>query len=402
MVHTQPEAVGLSSARLARIGAAIRRRIERREIAGAIAVVARRGRIAHLECHGLMDVEAARPMAPDTILRMYSMTKPVTAVAALTLHEEGWFELDDPASAFLPELGGLKVLKSMGERGPELEGLARPVSIRHLFTHTSGICYPNPEGSPAEKLLALEAGNLGNAEEHPSEELVKWMARAPLAHQPGAGWTYGFSTDVLGRLVEVVSGKPLDAFLEERLFSPLGMRDTAFFVPEEKHARLAKVYGPDKEGKLAPVPWSNAAFHAKPRFLSGGGGLVSTAGDYLRFALMLQGGGELDGERVLGRRSVRLMMSGHIPQLAELPAVKQGTAFGPGHTFGLGGRVLVDEAIGLRGSAGTYGWDGMASTTFWVDPREELVGMLLPQAIPGPANLHEQFRTLVYQALVQA
>jgi len=375
--------------------------IDREELAGAVSLVLRRGRIAHLESRGLMDLESRRPMTEDAILRFYSMSKPVTAVALLTLYEEGLFQLDDPVSAYIPEFASFKVFKAMGPKGPELEDLARPVTVRHLFTHTSGLCYPDPKASPVSMLMSEAMGGPGDAADR--ADLAGWiplLAKAPLAHQPGAGYTYGFSIDVLGRLVEVLSGKAFDAFLRERVLDPLGMVDTDFYVPTAKKERLAMVYARRKEGGLEPVDWSNNAYWKKPRFLSGGGGLVSTAADYLRFARMLLGGGELDGVRILGRKTVDLMASCHIPQLMDRPEVKEGRWFGPsGHTYGLGGRVVAREE-GLFGSVGTYSWDGMAGTTFWVDFREDLVGMLLPQMIPGPPGLSWRFRSLVYQSLI--
>jgi len=398
--QVRAETVGLSSGRLARIEAAVKRRMDRGELAGAISLVARKGKVAYFQCQGYADLEAKRQLAPDAILRMYSMSKPVTSAALLMLLEEGYFQLDDPVSAFIPEFAQCKVLTELTDSGPVLAELERPVSIRHLFTHTAGICYPNAEGSPAEKALALEAKDVSRMEDLTLEEVVGRLVRAPLAHQPGAGWTYGLSIDVLGRIVELISGKPFDVFLKERMFGPLHMVDTDFYVPPHKRGRLARVYGPGKSGGLELVEWATNAFWEKPRFLSGGGGLVSTAADYLRFAQMLVNGGELDGAQVLGRRTVRLMASCHIPQLMDQPAMKEGRAFGLGYTFGLGGRVFVDEAAGLHGSEGAYSWSGMASTTFWVDTKEELIGMFLPQLIPGPAGLHEQFQTLVYQALV--
>lgn len=398
-----PESVGLSTARLSRIGNTVQRMIDGGEMAGAVSLVFRRGRTAHLECRGLMDVEERKPMTEGAIFRFYSMSKPVTAAALLALYEEGLFQLDDPVSAYIPQFASFQVLKGMGAKGPELEELARPVTIRHLFTHTSGLCYPDAKGSPAEKLMAQSLDDPG-PDAMDRLDLEQWTARivkAPLAHQPGAGYTYGFSIDVLGRLVEIFSGMKFDEFLQRRLFGPLGMVDTGFHVPEEKHARLAKVYCRRKEGGLEPVPWSNDSYWKKPRFLSGGGGLVSTASDYLRFARMLLSGGELDGARILGRKTVDLMFSCHVPQLMDRPEAKDGKWFGkPGNTYGLGGRVVVDGAGGLFGSVGTYSWDGMAGTTFWVDPREELIGMFLPQMIPSPPGMFWKYRTLVYQALV--
>ena len=281
--------------------------------------------------------------------------------------------------------------------------MSKPVIIRRLFTHTSGLCYPNPTGSPAEKLLAEAMGNPHDADVAGEPSLEGWISRlvkAPLAHQPGAGWTYGFSIDVLGRLIEVISGKPFDAFLKERLFGPLGMPDTDFYAPPEKHSRLAKVYGMRPEGGLERVEWSTNGYHRKPGFLSGGGGLVSTAADYLRFAQMLLNGGELDGERVLGRRTVRAMGQNHASRLP-YPVFPAEWRRHLGCAMGLGVRTVADEAaVGINGSLGTIGWSGLATTDFWVDPQEELIGLFLAQMIPGQGAVHDQCMTLVYQALV--
>jgi CubicO group peptidase (beta-lactamase class C family) len=400
IIHT-PESMGLSSTRLQRLDESFRRRIEAGELMGVATCVARMGRVVHFHAQGMADREKGLPLAEDAIYRMYSMSKPVTAVALLTLLEEGRFQLDDPVSAFIPELGSLKVLKGMTAKGPEVEELKRPVSIRHLFTHTAGFCYPSPQGSDAEKLLAKEVVTDATVDiTMKLEEAVSRIARVPLAHQPGEGWTYGLSIDVLGRVIEVISGKTLDAFLQERIFGPLGMTDTGFFAPEEKHGRLAAVYGKNAKGVLERVPWATDAYHAKPLFLSGGGGLVSTAEDYMRFALMLLNGGELDGARILGRRTVKLMTLNHVPQLMDLPAVKSGMAFGLGYGYGLGGRVMLEEYPGLYGSAGTYGWSGMAGTDFFVDHKEGLTALYMTQIIPWPPAMMEQFRTFVYQALV--
>jgi CubicO group peptidase (beta-lactamase class C family) len=279
------------------------------------------------------------------------------SVALLTLYEEGRFHLDDPVSAFIPEFSELKVLEGMTERGPKLADLERPVTIRHLFTHTAGLCYPNPDGLLIEKLMAEAMGPPGPPGKQAEASLEEWiplLVKAPLAHQPGSGWTYGFSLDVLGRLVEVMSGNPFDDFLKERVLDPLGMVDTDFFVPPEKRGRMAKVYSPKKQGGLETVAWATDNFLNKPRFLSGGGGLVSTAVDYLRFSQMLLNGGMLDRERVLGRETVRLMMSSHTPGIMDLPEIREGKAFGRGFAYGLGGRVLMDDSVGLAGSAGSF------------------------------------------------
>ncbi len=394
-----PESAGMSSQRFARMDAAFARRIEKGELPGVATMVARRGSIVHSSVQGMADVETRRPLADDTIYHIYSMSKPVTAVALLMLMEEGLFQLDQPAADFIPELHVLTVLSGTTAVGPGLAPLKRPVTFRHLFTHTSGFCYPAVTGTAAEKLLAAEMG--GEDFREMPLTLQQWMSklvRCPLAHQPGEGWTYGFSIDVLGRLVEVLSGMSLDRFLRQRLFVPLGMPDTSFCVPDEKLSRLATVYRAKESGGLVTAEVENRGYGTNPTFFSGGGGLFSTPRDYMRFAQMLVNGGELDGARILGRRMVDLMRMSHVGGLPITPE-RRADAFSPGCTFGLGGRVVEDESVGLQGSRGTYSWDGLACTTFFADPREELAAVFFTQISTWPARIHEQFRTLVYQAL---
>jgi CubicO group peptidase (beta-lactamase class C family) len=400
MVIHEPVSAGMSARRLRRLDEAYARRIEAGELMCAASCVARRGRVVHFHVQGMADRELGTPLAEDTIHRLFSMSKPVTAVAALTLLEEGRFQLDDPVSAYIPELGRLKVLRRLTDDGPQVEEPRRPVTVRHLFTHTAGFCYPDSRGSGAERLLASAMGSEAIiCLPMDLARLMTVLASVPLACHPGEDYEYGLSIDVLGRLIEVVSGRPLDEALQERVFGPLGMADTGFFVPEGKHGRLAAVYEKDEAGGLRRMPSYTDAFNRKPLFLSGGGGLVSTAEDYLRFGLMLQNGGELDGARVLGRRTVRLMTLNHIPHLMRLPAIRSGRAFGPGYGYGLGGRVLVDERAGLWGSAGSYGWNGALGTLFFVDHAQEVAAMLLTQIDAWPPSHYEQFRTLVNQAI---
>jgi CubicO group peptidase (beta-lactamase class C family) len=398
--QASPESVGLSSSRLARLEEHLSRRIEKGELAGTATAVTRQGRLAHLRFQGLADRGRGAPIAEDTIYHVYSMSKPVTAVAALALMEEGLFDLDDPVAQWIPELGRLKVVASATDRGLVLTDAVRPVTVRHLFTHTSGFPYPGSQGSPAERAMSAILG--GDDFRTPDKSLREWMeliSRAPLAHQPGEGFTYGISTDILGRLVEVLSGMDLESFMQERIFHPLGMADTSFCLPDAKASRLAVVYGADGKGGMVVHEGLSRAYGTQPKLFSGGGGLYSTVPDYLRFAQMLVNGGELDGARVLGRATTALMRADHVRQIAHLPAVKDGSAFGRGCTFGLAGRVAVEPFL-LHGSPGTYSWDGAAGTTFLVDPAEDLVAVFFTQVGPWPARLHEHFHTLVYQALV--
>jgi CubicO group peptidase (beta-lactamase class C family) len=352
MQQVAPEAVGFSSSRLHRLTRVVQDAIDRREIAGAVTLIARHGKVAHCHAEGLLDVAAATPMHPDVLFRIYSMTKPITTAAALLLYEEGQFLLDDPVANFIPEFAETKVLVRETEAGIELADLVRPITIRHLLLHTSGLPYENAEGSPVERLHAQE--QIGRMDEALGEK-VRRIARLPLAHQPGGGWTYGWSTDVLGRLVEVVSGQPFDAFLKERIFDPLAMGDTGFHVPAGRLGRLATVYTPGEPGNLRPDTNPELAYAESPRFLSGGGGLVSTAADYARFCQMLLNGGELDGVRVLGRATVALMLADHLPgQPRPFPP---GFPAPAGYSMALAGATLLDGALaGLPHTHQATGW----------------------------------------------
>lgn len=376
--------------------------IDQHKLAGLITVVARRGQVAHLECFGWMNLEANQPMRPDTILRMYSMTKPITSVAALMLFEEGHFQLDDPVARFIPAFAEMKVCREETAAELQLVEQERPMTMRDLLMHTSGIPHDSPDGSPIEALYHQAELRLADRSLH---EMVQALVKLPLVCQPGSRWCYGLSHAVLGYLVDVIGGIPLDTFLEQRIFRPLGMRDTGFSVPPEKHERLAAVYGPAEGGGLVRVdtPYVNSCTQPR-RFLDGGGGLVSTATDYLRFAQMLLNGGELDGTRLVSRKTVELMTSNHLP-LPLLPYrldIPRLDYLCQGHGFGLGVRVMMDVAqAGVLGSEGEYGWAGAATTVVWIDPKEEMICLLLPQFIPpGEYPIDRQFKVLAYQAIV--
>jgi CubicO group peptidase (beta-lactamase class C family) len=402
MEMTSPETVGLSSQRLHRIDALMQKYIDQQKLAGVMTVVARHGQIAHWECFGMMDVEANKPMQPDTILRMYSMTKPVTSVAVLMLYEEGHFLLDDPVCQFIPEFDGMKVCSAATATGLRLVEQERAMTIRDLLRHTSGLPYGSLNGSPVEIMYGQAEVDRSDRSLH---EMVQALVTLPLICQPGSLWHYGLSTDVLGYLVEVIAGVPFDAFLVQRIFSPLGMKDTGFYVPQEKHARLSAVYEAAEAGGLARIDRPDVNKFSEPcRLLSGGAGLVSTAADYLRFAQMLLNGGELDGARLLSRTTVELMTRNHLPP-SLLPFHLGEGQFDhetQGHGFGLGVRVMMDVAqSGVLGSEGEYGWGGAASTIVWIDPKEKMVCLLLPQFMPtGLYPIGRQFKVLAYQAIV--
>jgi len=392
MITAHPEVVGFSATRLRRIDQAMARWIDGGLLAGAITLVARHGRVAHLQAYGMAEIETNRPMQRDTIVRVYSMSKPITAVAALILYEEGLYQLDDPVAAYLPAFKDTPV-SLRAETGWELVSQANPMTIRHLFTHTSGLMYPSEEDTPAARAYR-EAFTAHHDADLNLDEFAQVLASLPLAFQPGSGWQYGFSIDVLGCLIEVLSGMPFDVFLKERLFGPLGMVDTDFWVPPDKAHRLAALYSRDEAGALVahnPTPfWYNRP----TRNPSGGGGLVSTIGDYFRFAQMLLNRGELDGVRLLGRKTVEWMMMNHLPAGVHPHG-------DPAVGFGLGGSVLLDPGRAtVMGSRGNFGWGGAANTNFWVDPQEELVGILMLQFMPSETYpVVADFRNLVYAAL---
>ncbi len=376
----------MSLERLERLDAMLEGWVKQKQYAGIAAAVARRGRVAYFRTFGQRDAEAGKPIEVDTIYRFYSMTKPIASTAAMMLHEEGLFLLDDPVSKYLPEFADMQVLESEDGDGSKLVPRAGEVTIKQLLTHTSGLI--NSKAYEAKGVFDREIT---------LEEMQKRLAGVPLAHQPGAAWRYGQSINVIGRLVEVLSGKPFDEFLESRIFDPLLMPDTAFYVPAGKAARLAKMYQLNEQGVIEPYPWDRDDT-AKPAFFSGSGGLYSTAADYLRFCQMLLNKGELDGVRILSPKTVEVMMMNHV---AEDILPPEGPVGRTGFGFGIGGAVLLDVAKsdGL-GSAGEYTWGGFAGTYFWIDPEERLIGLFLIQR-PGPFREPRKiFKNLVYQALV--
>jgi CubicO group peptidase (beta-lactamase class C family) len=403
-----PETVGLSPQRLARMREAMRGFVDQGELAGAVLLVARDGRVAELAVVGQQDREHHLPMRTDTLFRIASQTKAITSVAVLLLYEEGRFLLTDPVSRFLPELKAPRVL--VPERdgaAPQLVPAAREITIRDLLTHRSGLTYGFAEKGPVGEAYRKEGVTDGLAFPQVGlAENVARLARAPLVSQPGSEYHYGMSTDVLGRLVEVVSGRPLDVFFRERIFTPLGMTDTSFTVPEAKWPRLAVVYSPADGGGLRPMkdpesfdltimsPWEY--YRPTKKYLSGGAGLVSTASDYARFLEMLRRGGELGGTRLLSPKTVELMTTSHTHDIASSWPVSAG------REFGLGVDVLVDLGAGqTSGSPGAYGWGGIYGSTYWVDPKERLVAVLMTQRYPGDFRWVNVFRSMVYQAMVR-
>ncbi len=401
----QPEAVGLSRERLQRID----RHLERRylapgKIAGALTLVARKGQVAYLSPLGEMDLARGKPMAEDTLFRIYSMTKPITSVALMMLYEHGLFQLDDPVHKLIPEWRDLRVYRLGKHPSWVTDPCERPMSIRDLFIHTSGLTYGFMERTNVDH--AYRRLGIGRESQKNLREMVESLAEVPLEFSPGTRWNYSVSTDVLGYLVEVLSGMPLDEYYRSQIFEPLGMVDTAFQVPPEKLHRFAANYtrGRDKSLRLEDDP-ETSAFVKPVSFFSGGGGLVSTAADYLRFCRMLLNGGELDGARILGRKTIELMTLNHLPEgkdLTELALGRFAETTYEGVGFGLGFSVQLDCAKSqLVGSPGEYAWGGAASTVFWIDPSEELIVIFMTQFFPsGTFNFRGQLKSIIYPVIV--
>ena len=402
-IDTRPEDVGLSTPRLARILPWMRRWVDSGRLPGLLVAVVRDDRLAWFETCGRRDVEADRPVEPDTIYRVYSMTKPITTVAALMLYEEGRFQLDDPIAKYIPAFAETRVYAGGDADSFETEPLARPITVHDLMTHTSGLTYSFHCEHPVDALYRRRGIDF-NANLGPLANLVEATAAQPLVFQPGARWNYSVSTDVLGRLVEIWSGLPFDAFLAERIFAPLGMVDTGFHVAEGEGGRFASNYTRSDEGGLALVDAARESRFLEPAAtLSGGGGLVSTAADYLRFTRMLRGRGALGETRLLGRKTVEHMTANQLPgDLADMgqPTFSETPFTGVG--FGLGVSVMLDPAKArIIGSPGEYAWGGMASTAFWVDPAEDLIVLLLTQLSPSSTYpIRRELRVLTYQALL--
>jgi CubicO group peptidase (beta-lactamase class C family) len=391
-----PDSVGLSAERLDRLSDALQAYVDDGQLAGSVTLVARRGRVAYFEAFGDRDREAHAPMRTDAVFRIASQSKAIVSVAAMTLVEEGKLLLTDPVGKYLPEFMETKVAVARDGGGYDVVKAARPITVRDLLTHTSGFGY----GAGVGGELWSAAGQTGYYFADKDETIrdsVRRIATLPAHAQPGAQWIYGYNTDILGALVEVVAGKQLDQVLRERIFEPLDMRDTEFYLSPGKNDRLAAVYSMN-DGKLerAPTPGNSVGqghYVDGPRKnFSGGAGLLSTATDYSRFLQMMLNGGQLDSRRILSRKTVELMTTSHLGDVS----------YNPGQGFGLGFYVL--ENLGARGSPGSvgeFGWGGAYHTTYWVDPREELVVVHMTQLVPaGTVDDQAKVRALVYQAIV--
>lgn len=386
---------GMSTERLQQMDAHFRRYVDAGSIAGVVTHVVRHGQLVHQDAYGMADIEAQRTMTPDAYFYVYSMTKPITSVALLMLYEEGRFQLTDPIARYLPELADLKLYTGEATGGGmQLSAPARQPTVQDVFRHTAGFLY-GPAGNRSIDAAYREANVLGGT----LAELTRKLGTLPLAYEPGTQWVYSVSHDVQARLVEVLSGQPFDQFVRERIFEPLGMRQSVFGRPDDLKERFAVIYGPDENGKLRPTGALDAPGSAT-RVL-GGFSVSSTAADYARFAQMLVNSGELDGVRLLSRKTVDLMASDHLPAGVTRGAAGGGTA--GGEAYGLGVRVVTDPAqAGNLGSVGTFGWSGAAGTHFFVDREEGLIAVFMIQKMGGNdgVRMAAEFETLVYQALV--
>jgi CubicO group peptidase (beta-lactamase class C family) len=387
--HAKPESLGLSASRLQRMSDVFQREIDKGTMPGATVMVARGGQIGWFDALGKQDPAKPAAMTRETIFRIFSMTKPIVSTGVMMLLEEGRFLLDDPLAKFIPEFADQKV--GVDNNGKlELMPLKRPITIQDLLRHTSGITYEHTGNSPVQLLYQqshVRSRKIDNAEH------AALVASFPLICQPGAEWNYSRSTDILGRLIEVVSGKSLGAFLNERILAPLRMTETGFHTAADNAGRLAEPFAAD--------PWTGDKVQLfsmleRPVMESGGGGLVSTTMDYARFCQMLLNGGELDGMRIIGRKTLELMASDHLD-----PAVKiQGTLTQPGHSFGLGFGVRTQAGIApFSGSVGQFFWSGMGGTFFWIDPKEDLFVIFMSQAPGQRVYTRTLVRNLVYAAI---
>ena len=394
--RTEPEAVGLSTARLERLTEAMQAYVDAGDLAGGVVLVARHGRVAYLESFGQRDIETQSAMTDDAIFRIASQTKAIVSTGVMLLQEEGKLLISDPVGRYLPEFAQTKVAVARNDGGYDVVGARGSVTIRQLLTHTSGVSYGDGPASDRWEAAGIQGWYFADRDE-PVADTISRIAALPFDAHPGEQWVYGYNTDILGALIESVSGRPLDEFLRRRIFEPLGMDDTHFYLPRDKRGRLATVYSATNEGlERAPDPGhmvGQGAYVDGPRTsFSGGAGLLSTATDYARFLQMTLNGGKLEGTRLLSRKTVELMITNH---LTDQP-------FRAGQGFGLGFSIVEDVGgRGLPGSTGEYGWGGAYHSTYWVDPTEALIVVYLTQLIPaGGLDDQGRVRALVYQAIV--
>ena len=402
MQTAQPESVGMSSERLARADRYLARAVEGDSLPGIIALAQRRGEIVHHSVVGKMDIAARRPMQTDAVFRIYSMTKPVVSLALMMLHDEGWLQLHDPVSRYIPAFAKTKVISHISDNQPVLVDQDPPMSIFHLLTHTAGLSYGGDPWHPADDAFRQAAEAHGFFQrDTPLQQMVERIAELPLRFQPGSSWHYSAASDVVGCLVQLIADMPLEDFLRERIFAPLGMDDTSFSVPPQKADRLCAIYGADAAGVPKLIPHdevANGDVRLPTSCPSGGGGLVSTAADYLRFARMLLNGGQLDGARLVSPKTIQRMTSNAVPR--EILPLRIGIER-YGYGFGLGFRVMLDvgRANGYS-SVGEYGWSGVANTHVVIDPRQQLITLMMTQMwSEQPHRPRSIYPNLIYQAL---
>ena len=422
-----PETVGLSRSRLEKLTVWMDNQVSSNRLAGLSTMIHRRGECAYFNCTGQMDVEAGKPVAEDTIFRIYSMTKPITAAAAMICYENGHFQLDDPIAKFLPEFSEMQVWDESSDALITVPA-KRYITVRHLLTHTAGFSYEFMDAGPVEEFYRQNkiVFNPGRQTEDGTDlaETTRRLATAPLVRQPGSGWGYSVAIDVLGRLVEVWSEQTLEEFFTEQIFQPLGMTDTGFQVVADKADRFAACYDPSEGGGLGSIGGQNLPIRRSagvglklndapadshylkaPETLSGGGGLTGTIGDYGRFCQMLLQKGELDGARILGRKTVEFMTANHLPDNKDMAAMGQpvwSESSAEGIGYGLGMAVVIDApTTQVMRSTGEYFWGGAASTAFWIDPAEDLFVVFMTQLVPSSFYpLRNELRVVIYQALV--
>ena len=409
LTTTKPERVGMSTDRLTRIGTLMQAYVDQEAIAGSVTLIARKGKIVHFEPTGVLNLDTGEPMQNDSLFRIYSMTKPITSVAAMLLFEQGKFQLDDPIAQYLPEFSNVKVLVDGNLVNPD-----HAPTIRELLSHTAGLTYGIFSNTEVDKLyrealwgdramldLTKYRGDGMESRVKDLDELSKTIASIPLLYQPGSQWVYSISVDILGRLIEVISGQSLDQFLQQEIFDPLEMEDTFFEIPKDKIARFGTNHIVDKDGNLIVVDRPESSDYSKPVSLfSGGGGLVSSTMDYLRFAQMLLNGGELNGVQLLSPTTVALMQRNQLTDTSSRGfSDRPNTAGTVG--FGLGIGIATSEQKLSATEVGAYSWGGMAGTLFWVDPEHELVAILMVQRIYSPEAIRSKFRNLTYQAITE-
>jgi CubicO group peptidase (beta-lactamase class C family) len=404
----KPEDVGMSSARLKNVKASLQAEVDKGNIPGAVVMINRKGKLVYSEVVGYQDKSANKAMSKDSIFRIYSMTKPLASVAAMILVEEGKMQLADPISKFMPEFANMQVSVGTKDSGGNMEyslvPAAKPITVQDLLRHTSGIGYPEITSNPNIKKAYTDAGlYVAGGTDYDQrrvtpQEMIAGIAKAPLSTQPGTNWEYGMSVDLLGRVVEVVSGKRLGDFLQDRVFTPLQMKDTAFSVPTDKKSRIAEPFATDPFNN-APIKLLDVTI--KPNNDSGGAGAAGTAGDYLNFASMMLNGGELNGQRILSPMTVNLMASDMLGSRTTVPLSPGQLLMGvDGYTFGLGFMVRQGQGLAsVDGSPGEYMWAGAAGTFFWIDPKEQLAVVVMSQ-VPGP--IRPYYRRMIKQLVSSA